>query len=141
MCKCEYAHRLWPQLLYRDPESTCDISGIQTEEGCAITSENAVRGAVLNACADLGGPVVVLEEIPGVCLKHPKNKGMKEWDISEEFFRLESSVFYERGSSVCRVLRKDKSEKKCNLECCHSFDAHNQDDHNGESRYRTCHAR
>ncbi len=132
MSSCSHACRLWPKLLYRGPESTCN-NDFKIAEGCAIASEITMKGIVLSACAALGRPIVVIEEIPKDCPKHPDyiNDSSLNSDIADEFFRLESTVFYESSGSVCKCLRGSECEKenKCEGQCqcqsrrCYAFDA------------------
>ena len=128
MSNCPYACRLWPTSLYCGSEDSCISDDSAPIEGCAVTTKIVMQGIVLRACAELGCPIVVLEEIAEECKEHPKNKA-QGWDVRDAFFRLESSVFYERSNSVCRALREqtcDKADCPCKggqSTLCFAFDA------------------
>jgi len=114
MSNCPYACRLWPTSLYCGSEGSCTSDSETPIERCAVTTKTAMQGIVLSACAELGCPIVVLEEIAEECKEHPKKKS-ESWDAREAFFRVESSVFYERSNSVCRALL----EQSCDNADCH----------------------
>lgn len=111
--ECEIRARLKPEMIYRPVPQANDKNKLLFAEGCAITTLTSMRGLMLNICAQLGHPMVVLQKK----FKEDECKGCVTWeqaessrdDLALQYDRLESKIFYEQGPSVCRYLREPEN--------------------------------
>ena len=114
--QCDIRARLKPELVFRPVPNTKPGDNLLFAEGCAIATANALLGNVLSTCSQLGHPMVFLQKKHDTCKTRSPNAS--EDDFAQQFDRLETTVFYDRGVSVCQCLREGDGWKYC-----HALDA------------------
>lgn len=138
---CEHKNKFFPESVL----NICGGKNLFEKDCCGFVNPETMQGIFLSVCEDVNHPLVFIqkrnkncnmekasENIESVCqekYKHEKSRChvcKKSNSFYDDYYRLESNIFYSRLSGVCKFVRKEKDLEKftCGFQRCLLFDSY-----------------
>ncbi len=128
--KCEHRNKFFPESVL----DICEGSSLFDKNSCGFVNPETMQGIVLSVCDEVNHPLVFIqkrnkgcelkktsecmekvcqkkygndEDVCVKCNKKRNKRNNENREVYDDYYRLESNIFYSRLSGICKYVRKD----------------------------------
>lgn len=145
MCKacsnCEHKNKFFPETVF----NVCGGISMFNKNSCGFLNRETMQGIFLSICDEVNHPLVFIQKCNTNCQLDESETNVKKIcsekygcnatvcsdcmqkdEFYDKYYRLESNIFYNRLSGICKYARKEKNVNgyNCGFQRCLTLDAH-----------------